>query len=103
MRIPFDLKSVMRDFVFLFFFIGNDFLPRCMAYNIREKSIEKLIDAFKAFLKITQCYVVGNHQLNIPGLALLANHIAQYELKFIEDKSEDAQKYLQSSSKEFES
>ena len=39
MKIGFDLQSVLKDFVFLFFFIGNDFLPRCMVYNIRESSI----------------------------------------------------------------
>lgn len=78
MRIPFDLDSVMRDFVFLFFFIGNDFLPRCMAYNIRESSIEKLILGFKKFLSETTCYVVGEKHLNIEGLALLASNVAQY-------------------------
>jgi 5'-3' exonuclease len=53
MKIPFQLDRVIKDFVFLFFFIGNDFLPRCFAYNIRVSSIEDLIEAFKEFLVTT--------------------------------------------------
>jgi 5'-3' exonuclease len=59
MKVAFDIERIIKDFVFLFFFIGNDFLPRCMAYNIRQTSIEDLIDAFKEFLKTTEDYVVG--------------------------------------------
>jgi 5'-3' exonuclease len=59
MRIEYSLEAITRDFVFLFFFIGNDFLPRIYAYNIREKSIEKLIQGFKNFLKVTESYVAG--------------------------------------------
>lgn len=47
MQIEYDINKIARDFVFLFFFIGNDFLPRIYAYNIREKSIEKMIQGFK--------------------------------------------------------
>lgn len=59
MKIEYSLESITRDFVFLFFFVGNDFLPRIYAYNIREKSIEKLIQGFKNFLRITDSYVSG--------------------------------------------
>lgn len=58
MKLEFDIERIIRDFVFLFFFVGNDFLPRCYAYNIRQSSIEKLIEAFKQFLKITSDYVL---------------------------------------------
>lgn len=50
MQIDYDINKIARDFVFLFFFVGNDFLPRIYAYNIREKSIEKMIQGFKEYL-----------------------------------------------------
>jgi 5'-3' exoribonuclease 1 len=50
MKVAYDINKIARDFVFLFFFIGNDFLPRIFAYNIRERSIEKLIEGFKDYL-----------------------------------------------------
>lgn len=92
MKIPFDLERVIKDFVFLFFFIGNDFLPRCFAYNIRVSSIEDLIDAFKEFLLTTEDYVVGPEKLNIKSLTALANAVAIREGKFIGEKAEEFEK-----------
>lgn len=99
MKIPFDLQNVLKDFVFLFFFIGNDFLPRCMAYNIRENSIEHLITAFKQFLTTTTSYVVGENELNIHAMALLSYCISQYESRFLTDKAAETEKYLKEQEK----
>lgn len=76
MKIQYQLDRIIKDFVFLFFFIGNDFLPRCMAYNIRLSSIQDLIDAFKEFLVITEDYVVGPEKLNMKALTVLASAVA---------------------------
>lgn len=54
----------------MFFFIGNDFLPRIYAYNIREKSIEKMIEGFKHYLVITDSYISGKN-LNLKALLIL--------------------------------
>jgi 5'-3' exonuclease len=64
-HLEYSISKIIKDFVFLFFFIGNDFLPRCMAYNIRERSIEKLIAALKTFLIDAEDYVVGDKEINI--------------------------------------
>lgn len=70
-HLEYSINRIIKDFVFLFFFIGNDFLPRCMAYNIRERSIEKLIAAFKIFLVEAEDYVVGVKEMNIKELSRL--------------------------------
>ncbi len=90
----YSISKIIKDFVFLFFFIGNDFLPRCMAFNIRERSIEKLIAAFKTFLVKAENYVVGDKEINIKELARLCNEVSKYEASFIDEKAEDAKKYL---------
>lgn len=85
MKIPYDIASITRDFVFLFFFIGNDFLPRIYAYNIREKSIEKLIQGFKNYLVLTESYIAGK-ELSLQALSILLNQVGKFEEQFFNDK-----------------
>jgi 5'-3' exonuclease len=42
-----------------------------MAFNIRERSIEKLIGAFKTFLIDAENYVVGDKEINVKELSRL--------------------------------
>ena len=85
MKVEYSLESITKDFVFLFFFVGNDFLPRIYAYNIREKSIEKLIQGFKNYLLATDAYVAGP-QLNLQSLLLLLTEVDKFEAQFFSDK-----------------
>ena len=77
MQIEYNIDKIARDFVFLFFFIGNDFLPRIYAYNIREKSIEKLITGFKDYLVACQGYITHG-KLNLKELQRLLGEVGKY-------------------------
>lgn len=41
-------QGKIRDYVFLCFFLGNDFLPHFPAINIRTGGVEKLLEAYQA-------------------------------------------------------
>ena len=79
MKVPYNINQVARDFVFLFFFVGNDFLPRIYAYNIRERSIEKLIEGFKEHLVQAEAYLTDGRELNMLELLRLLGSITKYE------------------------
>lgn len=51
MKIPYNIDRVIDDFLLLFFLIGNDFLPRVYCFDIKQGTVELLIDTFKAFLE----------------------------------------------------
>ena len=65
MKIPYNAQRVINDFVFLCFFIGNDFLPRCYCYDIREGNLEMLISGFKKFLRQCEDYIIHENSINL--------------------------------------
>ena len=78
MKIRFDLERIIDDFVFLCFFIGNDFLPSLSALDIAEGSLDKLIDFYKECLPTLPNYITEAGTIHWdtaePFIWLLAEH-----------------------------
>jgi 5'-3' exoribonuclease 2 len=79
LKLPFafDLERLIDDFVFLCFFVGNDFLPHLPSLVIREGAIDALMFMYKNQLPSLGDYLTdGAGGLNFSKVDVLLHQVA---------------------------
>lgn len=65
---PFDLERAIDDWVFMCFFVGNDFLPHLPSLDVRDNGIDILVGCWKAALPKLRDYVTCDGELNLESV-----------------------------------
>ncbi|KAL7410956.1 XRN 5'-3' exonuclease N-terminus-domain-containing protein [Mrakia frigida] len=95
---PFDLERAIDDWVFLIFFVGNDFLPHLPSLEIREGAIDTLIRIWKAELPRMGGYVTNHGRIELARAEVILEGLAKSEDDIFrkrresEARQEDSQK-----------
>ena len=76
-------KNKVFDYIFLCFFLGNDFLPHFPAVNIRTGGIDKLLNAYKETIGDTNEYITDGKIINWNNVRKVVKFLADLEEEFI--------------------
>lgn len=76
---PFDLEMAIDDWIFLIFFVGNDFLPHMPSLDIRKGGINILVDIWKKELARMGGYVTNHGHLKLDRVQIILEGLARQE------------------------
>lgn len=76
---PFDLERALDDWIFMCFFVGNDFLPHLPSLDIRENGIDTLISIWRDCVPYMDSYVTKDGRVNFKHVQLILSGLAKQE------------------------
>jgi 5'-3' exoribonuclease 2 len=82
----YDFERIIDDFVFLCFFVGNDFLPHLPSLHIREGAIDSMMVIYKNLLPSMGDYLTKNGTINLDKVDILLNDISKIEEEFFKQQ-----------------
>lgn len=94
----FDLERAIDDWVFIIFFVGNDFLPHLPSLDIREGAIDSLVALWKKNLDIQGGYITCDGAMNLQRAQFMLDGLAEQEeeifrrRKQMEERNEQREK-----------
>lgn len=74
-----DLERAIDDWVFMCFFVGNDFLPHLPALEIRENGIDTLMAIWKDNLPVMGGYVTKDGHVDLDRCQYILSGLAKQE------------------------
>ena len=76
-------KNRIYDYIFLCFFLGNDFMPHFPAVNIRTGGVEKMLQAYKATIGNTNENLTDGKTIFWKNVRKMVKFLADNELEFL--------------------
>ena len=81
-----DIDLLVQDYIFLCFFVGNDFLPNLPSLHIKQGGIDYILDIYKDLLCMREEYLICENEINIAFLKSLFMKLKIEEARKIEDR-----------------
>ena len=85
--VRFDLERVIDDFVFMCFFVGNDFLPCVPHLDIADGSLNLMMNVYRDMLPKMGGYLTHKEAMHLPRLELFMQEVARREPLYFQQRS----------------
>eukprot|EP01132_Coremiostelium_polycephalum_P007998 gene7998-9841_t len=82
----FEIDRMIDDFIFICFFVGNDFLPHLPSLEIVDGALDRILHLYREILPTFDDYIVENGTVNLVRLATLFASLAKKEEEMIHRK-----------------
>ncbi|ELA41905.1 uncharacterized protein VICG_01089 [Vittaforma corneae ATCC 50505] len=86
MKMPFNHRKFLEDWIFLCFTVGNDFLPCTPCFEIRTDALDKLTHILQTVYLNTRSFITDNGKINYDVLREFFIECARRENTFIVEK-----------------
>ena len=83
-KFKYDFEKIIDDFIFLCFFIGNDFLPNLFSFNIENGALTHLFDFYKACIPELDGYLTDKGKINFKRVIYFFDFLSKQELHSID-------------------
>lgn len=93
MLIQWDLERALDDWVFMCFFVGNDFLPHLPLLSVRDNGIDILVNCWKQVMPKLRDYITCDGRLNIEAVEQLLAGLAMKEDDIFRKRAENERRY----------
>ena len=85
---PWDLERAIDDWVFMCFFVGNDFLPHLPSLEIREGAIDRLIRIYQNVIRDTKGWLSDNGYANLHRVQSIMKSLGEMEDEIFKKRAE---------------
>ena len=80
LKFEFNMERIIDDFIFLCFFIGNDFLPNLYSFSIETGAMDYLFEFYKDCLPDLDGYITEQGRIDFSRAKKIFNLLAKKEL-----------------------
>jgi 5'-3' exonuclease len=81
-----SLVNRVYDYIFLCFFLGNDFMPHFPSLNIRTGGIDKLLGAYKETIGKTQLVLTDGNKIYWKNVFCLVKYLSDLEEEYFKEE-----------------